>query len=102
MIEIPLPWFRAFAAVCFAAGLYGVMSRRDAVGALMSTEVMLIAAGLHLVASWRLGATDPVDGRASGLAVALFAMAVVATQAAVGVGLVLALRGRGGGDDPPA
>ena len=47
---IPLSWYLIVAALLFFIGLFGVMSRRNAVAILMSVELMLNAVNINLVA----------------------------------------------------
>lgn len=84
---IPLSWFLLVAAALFCIGLYGVLSRRNAVGILMSIELMLNAVNLNLVAFWRYRA--PLDSL--GQAFVLFVLVVAAAEAAVGLALVIAV-----------
>ena len=42
-MSIPLSWFLVLAAALFSIGLYGVLSRRNAIGILMGIELMLNA-----------------------------------------------------------
>ena len=47
---IPLSWYLIVAASLFCIGLYGVLSRRNAIGILMGIELMLNAVNINLVA----------------------------------------------------
>ncbi len=58
-MSIPLNWFLVLAAALFSIGLYGVLSRRNAIGILMGIELMLNAVNINLVAFWRY--LDPVQ-----------------------------------------
>lgn len=73
-----------------AAGLYGVLTRRDLVAVLASIEVMLGGAQLLLVA-YEAGSSAP--GAAQGLTIIV--LAVAAAEAAVGLALVVTLVQRG-------
>jgi len=84
---IPLTWFLLVAAALFCIGLYGVLSRRNAVGILMGIELMLNAVNLNLVAFWRY--LVPLDSL--GQAFVLFVLVVAAAEAAVGLALVIAV-----------
>ncbi|MEP7060625.1 MAG: NADH-quinone oxidoreductase subunit K, partial [Actinomycetota bacterium] len=46
---IPLPMVLFFSAFLFAAGVYGVLARRNAVMVLMAIELMLNAVNVNLV-----------------------------------------------------
>jgi len=75
-------------AALFATGLAGVLTRRNAIAVLIGVELMLNAANLNFVAFWRHGVSE---GDATGLVFALFAIAVAAAEAAVGLALVIAV-----------
>jgi NADH-quinone oxidoreductase subunit K len=84
---VPLEWYLVLAAALFCVGIYGVLSRRNAVAVLMGVELMLNAVNINLVAFWR--SLEP--GAATGQAFALFVYAVAAAEAAVGLALIIAL-----------
>ena len=77
--------FLFLAAFLFAAGVYGVLARRNAVLVLMSVELILNAVNINLVA---FGAfrNSPV-----GQVFALFVIAIAAAEVGVGLALVLML-----------
>ncbi len=84
---IPLWWYLVVAALLFCIGLYGVLARRNAVAILMAVELMLNAVNINLVAFWRY--QDPEN--LTGVAWAVFVLAVAAAEAAVGLALIIAL-----------
>jgi len=71
----------------FCIGLFGVLSRCNAVGVLMSIELMLNAVNINLVAFWRYLAPNALNGQAF----AVFVFAVAAAEAAVGLALILSI-----------
>ena len=72
-------------AVLFGIGAFGFLARRNLILMFVSAEVMLNAVNLSLVGfSRHLG--DP-----RGQVLALFVIAVAAAEAALGLGLVIAL-----------
>ncbi|MBN2470321.1 MAG: NADH-quinone oxidoreductase subunit NuoK [Anaerolineae bacterium] len=75
------------AAALFAIGLFGVLSRRNAVAILMSVELMLNAVNINLVAFWRYRTPESVMGQAF----AVFVFVVAAAEAAVGLALIVAI-----------
>ncbi len=82
---VPVGAVVALSAVLFGIGLFGFLSRRNIILMFISVEVMLNAVNLSLVGfSRHLG--DP-----RGQVLALFVIAVAAAEAAVGLGLVIAL-----------
>ncbi len=86
-MSIPLNWFLVLAAALFSIGLYGVLSRRHAIGILMGIELMLNAVNINLVAFWRY--IDPV--KITGQIFAIFVFTVAAAEVAVGLALVIAI-----------
>jgi NADH:ubiquinone oxidoreductase subunit K len=73
------------AAAMFAIGLFGVLTRRNAVGILLAIELMLNAVNVNLVAFARVG-----DGVAGWL-LALFLIAVTVAEVAVGLAIVIVI-----------
>ena len=49
-MSVPLSWYLALSAALFSIGVFGVLSRRNAVGVLMGVELMLNAVNINLVA----------------------------------------------------
>ena len=88
---IPMSWYLLFAAALFAIGLYGVMARRNAVAILMSVELLLNAVNINLVTFWRYGLTSERADNVSGMAWAVFVLAVAAAEAAVGLALIISV-----------
>lgn len=86
-MTVPLHWYLIVAAALFCIGLYGVLSRRNAIGILMGIELMLNAVNVNLVAFWRYMAPTTSGGQVF----ALFAFAVAAAEAAVGLALIIAI-----------
>lgn len=82
-----LSWYLIFAAALFSIGLYGVLSRRNAVAILMGIELMLNAVNVNLVAFWRYGDLASIAGQAF----AVIVFAVAAAEVAVGLALVIAV-----------
>ena len=80
------PGLRAYlilAALVFAIGFFGVLTRRNAIGILLGIELMLNAVNINLVAFARFQAD------LAGLIFTLFVIAI--TVAEVGVGLAIVL-----------
>jgi NADH-quinone oxidoreductase subunit K len=85
MQQIPMEHGLLLAAVLFALGLVGVLTRRNLVFVLMSLEIMLNATALaFVVAGSRWGGTD-------GQIMFLMIISLAAAEVAVGLGLVLQL-----------
>jgi NADH:ubiquinone oxidoreductase subunit K len=81
--EPGLTQYLVLAAFLFSIGLYGVLTRRNAVGVLMSLELMFNAANINLIAF-----SHYLDD-ATGLVFSVFVLAVAAAEVTVGVALVL-------------
>ena len=75
-------------AALFSVGLLAALSRRHAIFILIGIEMMLAAASLNFVAFWRF---SPEPQQPTGVMVAIFAIAIAAAEAAVGLALVIAV-----------
>ena len=84
---IPLSWYLFVAAVLFCIGIFGVLSRRNAIAILMGIELMLNAANINLVAFARF--IDPAV--LAGHVFAVFVLTVAAAEAAVGLAIVISV-----------
>ena len=73
--------------ILFAIGLFGVLSRRNAIAVLMSVELMLNAAALNFVIFNKYITPIIVDGQI----MAIFIIAVAAAEAVVGRAIFVAL-----------
>jgi NAD(P)H-quinone oxidoreductase subunit 4L len=91
-MTIGLGHYLALSAIIFAIGLYGVLAKRNAIIILMCIEIMLNAVNITMVAFSRF--VTPVA--MTGQVFALFILVVAAAEAAVGVGIIIAVfRSRG-------
>jgi NADH-quinone oxidoreductase subunit K len=84
---VPLSWFLILAAALFCVGLFGVLSRRNAVAILLGIELMLNAVNINLLAFWRYGNPSNITGQAF----AVIVFAVAAAEVAVGLALVISV-----------
>jgi NADH-quinone oxidoreductase subunit K len=73
------------AAGVFAIGLFGVLTRRNAVGILLGIELMLNAVNINLVAFARYGAG------VAGWVLTLFTIAITVAEVAVGLAIVIGI-----------
>lgn len=96
MMSIPVQHGLLLAAILFAAGLVGLLVRRNILFILMSVEVTLNAAGLAFVAA---GARW---GQADGQVMFFFILAMAASEVAVGLALVLRMHRQYGSLDADA
>lgn len=79
--------FLILGAILFAIGIFGVLTRRNAIGILISIELILNAANINLV-TFNKFIPGP-DGQ--GQIFALFVIATAAASAVVGLVLVIAI-----------
>ena len=86
-MSIPLAWYLMVAAVLFCIGLYGVLSRRNAIAILLGIELMLNSVNINLAAFWRYGNVMHMAGQVFAINV----YAVAAAEVAVGLALVISV-----------
>ncbi len=85
MSSIPPQWFLFLGTGLFTIGVIGVLTRRNVLVILMSIELILNAVNVNLVAfSNYLSAVD-------GQTFAIFVITDAAAEAAIGLGLIIAL-----------
>jgi NADH-quinone oxidoreductase subunit K len=75
-------------ALIFSIGLAGALTRRSAILVLIGIELMLNAANLNFIAFWRYG---PNPEALTGVMFAIFSIGIAAAEAAVGLGIILAV-----------
>lgn len=85
MPEITTAHYVVLSALIFAVGLFGVVTRKNAVIILMSLELMLNGANLAFVAFSRH------HGNLQGQVFTFFVIAVAAAEAAVALAILIAL-----------
>ena len=84
---IGLTHYLVLSAVLFCIGLYGALTRRNAVIILMCIELMLNAVNISLIAF----SSYIVPLLLTGQVFAIFVMVVAAAEVAVGLAIVLAI-----------
>ncbi|HEY5984517.1 MAG TPA: NADH-quinone oxidoreductase subunit NuoK [Anaerolineales bacterium] len=84
---IPISWYLILAAALFSIGLFGVLSRRNAIAILLGVELMLNAVNINLVSFWRYGGIADMSGQVF----AIIVFAVAAAEVAVGLALVISV-----------
>ncbi|QLG27563.1 NADH-quinone oxidoreductase subunit NuoK [Halorarum halophilum] len=90
---VPPQYYLVLAAAIFCIGVFGLLTRRNALMFLMSVELMLNAANINLVAF------SQYWGNVTGQTFGLFTMALAAAEVAVGLGIILVLYRNFGGVD---
>lgn len=84
---IPLNHYLILSGILFCVGLYGVFTRRNAIGILLSLEIMLNAANINFAAFSKF--ITPADP--AGQIFVIFNIGVSAASAIVGLSIVVAL-----------
>ncbi len=82
---MPISPYLLLSMALFCTGVYGVLSRRNAIAMLISVELMANAVNINLVAFSR------VQGTALGQVFALFSIAITVAEVVVGLSLVILL-----------
>ena len=82
---MPIQAYLILAAALFSIGLFGVVTRRNAIGILLGIELMLNAVNINLVAFARFH----VD--TAGLIFTLFTIAITVAEVAVGLAIVIVI-----------
>ena len=82
---MPLTAYLVLGALVFAVGLFGVLSRRNAVGILLGIELMLNAVNINLAAFARF------HGDVVGVVFALFTIAITVAEVGLGLAIVIVI-----------
>ena len=86
-MSIGLEHYLILSVILFSIGLYGALSKRNAIIILMSIEIMLNAVNIAMVAFSRY----IVPLLLTGQVFAIFIMVVAAAEAAVGLAIIMAI-----------
>ncbi len=89
MTELGIEHFLFLSAALFIIGMMGVLTRRNVLIIFMCVELMVTAVNISLVAF------GVENNTMNGQAFVVFTIAVAAAEAAVGLGIILALNRRG-------
>ena len=90
--DIPMQHFLVLSSIVFCIGVYGVLSRRNAVIILMSVELMLNAVSINMVAF----AVYTAPSLFVGIIFAIFVITIAAAEVGLALGIVLRVfRNRG-------
>ena len=95
MTEVPLSWYLILSAILFSLGVLGFLIKRNIITIFMSIELMLNAVNLTFVAFanyWHAhGEATQKLVPLSGQIFVFFVMVVAAAEAAVGLGIIIAI-----------
>ena len=78
-------YYLLLSAAVFCVGLFGILTRQNALLFLMSVELMLNAANINFVAF------SHYHGNLTGQVFSLFTIALAAAEVAIGIGIILVL-----------
>lgn len=84
---IPLDWYLMLAAALFCVGLFGIFTRRNAIGILLGLELMLNAVNINLLAFWRSLQSTSMSGAVFTIVV----FTVAAAEVAVGLAIIISV-----------
>jgi len=87
-VSVTLYHFLFLSALLFAIGLYGALSRRNAIIVLIGIEIMMNAANLNLIA---FAYYHPSGAALAGWVFALFGITIAAAEVSVGLALLIAI-----------
>jgi NADH-quinone oxidoreductase subunit K len=85
-MEIGLHHYLFVALIVFLAGLFTVLTRRNAIGVLMGVELILNSANINYIAFARYG-----GGGYDGQIFSIFVIMLAAAEAAIGLAIVLGI-----------
>ncbi|HET7152825.1 MAG TPA: NADH-quinone oxidoreductase subunit NuoK [Candidatus Kapabacteria bacterium] len=83
-MTVGLPHFLILSTALFCLGLYGIVTRKNAVMVLMGIELVLNSANINFLAFTKYGGIT-----IAGQAVAIFVIILAACEAAVALGIIL-------------
>jgi NADH-quinone oxidoreductase subunit K len=83
-MEVTLTHFLVVSSILFCLGIYGIVTRKNAVMVLMGIELILNASNINFIAFSRFG-----NFGLQGQLIALFVIVLAAAEAAVALAIVL-------------
>ncbi|WP_134702528.1 NADH-quinone oxidoreductase subunit NuoK [Ammoniphilus sp. YIM 78166] len=86
-MSVPLASYLLVALILFCIGLFGALTKRNAVVVLLSIELMLNAVNINLVAFSKYGVMPNMTGQIF----TLFSITLAAAEAAIGVAILISL-----------
>src|SRR5262252_8136138 len=88
---VPLSWYLILSAILFSLGVLGFLLKRNIITIFMSIELMLNAVNLTFVAFANYWYTQHLKLALQGHVFVFFVMVVAAAEAAVGLGIIIAV-----------
>ena len=84
MLHVTLTHFLVISSILFSLGLYGIITRKNAIMVLMGVELILNASNINFIAFARFG-----NFGLQGQLFALFVIVLAAAEAAIALAIVL-------------
>jgi NADH-quinone oxidoreductase subunit K len=84
MISVGLTHFLVVSTLLFSTGIYGIITRKNAIMVLMGVELILNSANINFIAFTRFG-----NFGLQGHLIALFVIVLAAAEAAIALAIVL-------------
>jgi NADH-quinone oxidoreductase subunit K len=88
---VPISWYLILSATLFCLGVMGFLLKRNIITIFMSIELMLNAVNLTFVTFARYWQDHHIQQALSGQVFVFFVMVVAAAEAAVGLGIIIAI-----------
>ena len=79
--------YLVIASILFSLGIYGIVTRRNAIAILMGIELILNSANINFIAFNRFSGMDHLDGHIF----AIFVIVLAAAEAAVALAIIINL-----------
>ena len=86
-MTITLTHYMVLSALLFAIGMFGVITRKNAIGILMSLELLFNAVNINMVAISRYAPQPDITGQIF----TIFIIAVAAAESVIGLAIILAI-----------
>ncbi|GCE17803.1 NADH-quinone oxidoreductase subunit K [Dictyobacter kobayashii] len=90
-MQLTLNHFLVLGAVLFCIGLYGAITKRNAIAVLMGIEIMLNAVNITMVGFSYFNTVNAYKELLTGQIFAIFIITVAAAEAAVALAMIIAI-----------
>ncbi|MDQ6661978.1 MAG: NADH-quinone oxidoreductase subunit NuoK [Chloroflexota bacterium] len=90
-MQLTLTHYLVLGAILFCIGLYGALTKHNAVAVLMGIEIMLNAVNITMVGFSFYNKVPPNAGLLTGQIFAIFIITVAAAEAAVALAMIIAI-----------
>ncbi len=90
-MQLTLNHFLILGAILFCIGLYGAITKRNAIAVLMGIEIMLNAINITVVGFSFFNTVKPYSSYLTGQIFAIFIITVAAAEAALALAMIIAI-----------